>query len=119
METNSKQRAAGFVKNKLVSTFYKTSKPPAPLPITAPYGGGGAIINKTSYPASSMKKVPSLTKLTNLFGGSDDYVHGPSGGGGDAKVDIRASNYISSFKERLILEERNATNERVEMFRRN
>ncbi|KAI3497610.1 hypothetical protein L1887_33034 [Cichorium endivia] len=119
METNSKQRAAGFVKNKLVSTFYKTTKPPPPLPITVAYGGGATIINKPNHPPSSMKKVPSLTKLTNFFGGSDDYVHGPSGGGGDAKVDIRASNYISSFKERLILEERNATNERVEMFRRN
>ncbi|MFS8029104.1 hypothetical protein Hanom_Chr16g01518391 [Helianthus anomalus] len=116
METNTKQRAAGFVKNKLVSTFYKTTKPPPPplpttIPVPVPYGA-----NK---PPSSMKKVPSLTKLTNFLVGSDDYVHGPSGGGGDARVDIRASNYISSFKERLILEERNATNERVEMFRRN
>ncbi|KAK1425928.1 hypothetical protein QVD17_21293 [Tagetes erecta] len=105
METSTKQRAAGFVKNKLVSTFYKSSKqPPPPLPATIPYG------------VVSMKKVPSLTKLTNFFVGSDDHAHGSSGG--DARVDIRASNYISSFKERLILEERNATNERVEMFRR-
>lgn len=121
METNSKQRAAGFVKNKLVSTFYKTTKPP-PLPLfptTTSHGGGATIINKPTYTTSSMKKVPSLTKLTNFFVGSDDYVHGPSGGGGDAKVDIRASNYISSFKERLILEERNVTSERVEHFRRN
>lgn len=118
METNTKQRAAGYVKNKIVSTFYKTTKPPSLLPTTFQYTSGATIVNKPSQPTSSMKKVPSLTKLTNFFVGSDDYVHGPSGGSGDAKVDIRASNYISSFKERLILEERNVTNERVEMFRR-
>ncbi|PWA86711.1 hypothetical protein CTI12_AA138360 [Artemisia annua] len=119
MDTNSSQRAAGFVKNKLVSTFFRTTKPPQSLPTTTPYGVP-TIINKPSTTSSSVKKVPSLTKLTNFFNvGSDDYVHGPSGGGGDAKVDIRASAYISSFKERLVLEECNATNERVEKFRRN
>ncbi|KAI3783555.1 hypothetical protein L1987_42639 [Smallanthus sonchifolius] len=64
METSTKQRAAGFVKNKLLSSFYKTTKqppPPPPLPTTIPYG-----VNKPNHPSSSMKKVPSLTNCSSV-----------------------------------------------------
>ncbi|KAL3511458.1 hypothetical protein ACH5RR_030859 [Cinchona calisaya] len=87
--TNQKQGGGGFMKSRLVMSFYRAAKP-------APYVMQNAT-NVEPEPSSAVRKLS--------FSKPDGYIHGSKGVGGDEQVDTKATNYIHHVKERRKLEE--------------
>ncbi|KAI3717600.1 hypothetical protein L1987_69325 [Smallanthus sonchifolius] len=117
MDSNTKMRK-GFIKGKLVMSFYRTSKPPTnmqPYPNTKTF-------HKTTLPPSSLvmnqEKVNPpppkhkvsyvIPQTTSTYGVFDN----PYGVVVDEAVDAKAATYISCVQERFKLEHVN--NELVE-----
>lgn len=86
------------MKSKLLTSFYRTSKPPSATQYVTP-----AVVR----PAAALVKAASFKNHEGKVCGSDGYIHGQNSRGGDVHVDIKASSYISHVKERLKLEESN------------
>lgn len=109
---NKKQGGGGFMKNKLVMSFYR-----------APKTSSGEYATKVEQePSWAVHKV-SLSKPAGEGGGGgggggrgfpswdDGCVHGPQGISGDEQVDTKATSYICQVKERRRLEELNIIDE--------
>ncbi|GAA0143070.1 hypothetical protein LIER_35675 [Lithospermum erythrorhizon] len=102
---NNSKQGGSSMKSKLMMSFYRSSSKDSKDSSTMQYYEYD-YNNTTSPKVKHPTKAASVTKQGN-FGGGDGYVHDPNGGGGDAHVDSKATNYISYVKERRRLEEIN------------
>ncbi|KAK4413181.1 hypothetical protein Salat_2730600 [Sesamum alatum] len=97
----------GLMKNKLIMSFYRAAKPSPVVQCTTT-----TTTTTTTTATTTVEKRPKPSKnKEGGFRGSDGYVHGRDGSGGDEHVDNKATNYISYVKERLRLEEANLLKE--------
>ncbi|CAI9093182.1 OLC1v1028618C1 [Oldenlandia corymbosa var. corymbosa] len=114
METGNKKQQGGFMKSKLVMSFYKVAKP------ASSSGGQYGATYKVEYQKEPSCAVVHKVEYKNPQGrgggggalsSRDGYVHGPRGLGGDEHVDTKATSYIFQVKERRRLEEMNIMKE--------